>query len=62
MQDGVVRHFDFLSAEETTALFAVPPTPFTRASDPALLSVALGATLYSPGNRAALENENEVTG
>jgi citrate lyase beta subunit len=49
-----VRHFDFLTEQETAALFAVPPQGFSRRSPPAVLGLALGATLYSPGTRTTL--------
>jgi citrate lyase beta subunit len=49
-----VRHFGYLSASETGALFASPPEPFLRRSGRELLSVALGATLYMPATRPAL--------
>jgi citrate lyase beta subunit len=49
-----VRHFGYLSAAETAALFEVPPEEFDRASGIELLSVALGATLYMPADRPAL--------
>jgi len=49
-----VRHFGYLSAAETAALFEVPPEEFDRASGTELLSVALGATLYMPADRPAL--------
>jgi citrate lyase beta subunit len=49
-----LRHFGYLSASDTEALFEAPPEPFDRDSGPELLSVALGATLYMPANRPAL--------
>jgi citrate lyase beta subunit len=49
-----VRHFDYLSASDTEALFESPPEPFDRDSGHDLLSVALGATLYMPADRPAL--------
>jgi citrate lyase beta subunit len=52
-----VRHFDFLTAQETADLFVVPPEPFDRDSPAAVLSIALGATLYSPGTRPALADD-----
>jgi citrate lyase beta subunit len=52
-----VRHFNFLSASETSELFAVPPQEFERDSPAAFLSIALGATLYSPGTRSALADD-----
>jgi citrate lyase beta subunit len=52
-----VRHFDFLTPQQRTALFAVQPAEFTRDSDPAVLSISLGATLYSPGDRRSLAGD-----
>jgi citrate lyase beta subunit len=49
-----VRHFGYLTAAETAALFEVPPEEFDRDSGTELLSVALGATLYMPADRPAL--------
>jgi citrate lyase beta subunit len=49
-----VRHFGYLSAEQTAALFERPPGRFDRGSGTGLLSVALGATLYMPADRPAL--------
>lgn len=49
-----MRHFGYLSASETDALFEAPPEPFHRDSGQDLLSVALGATLYMPATRPAL--------
>jgi citrate lyase beta subunit len=49
-----VRHFGYLSASDTDALFEAPPEQFHRESGSELLSVALGATLYMPANRPAL--------
>jgi citrate lyase beta subunit len=49
-----VRHFGYLSAEQTEALFERPPGRFDRGSGIELLSVALGATLYMPADRPAL--------
>jgi citrate lyase beta subunit len=49
-----VRHFGYLSASDTDALFEAPPERFDRESCPELLSVALGATLYMPASRPAL--------
>jgi citrate lyase beta subunit len=49
-----VRHFDFLSDTERAALFSRMPGRFGPADDPALLAVALGATLYSPATRPDL--------
>ncbi|WP_233159458.1 HpcH/HpaI aldolase/citrate lyase family protein [Pseudonocardia sp. MH-G8] len=49
-----VRHFGYLSASDTDALFEAPPEPFSRGSGTGLLSVALGATLYMPASRPAL--------
>jgi citrate lyase beta subunit len=52
-----MRHFDFLSAEDRTRLFFREPEMFSSADDPALLAVALGATLYSPANRSGLAGD-----
>jgi len=49
-----VRHFGYLTAAETAALFEAPPEEFDRASGTELLSVALGATLYMPADRPSL--------
>jgi citrate lyase beta subunit len=49
-----VRHFGYLSASDTDALFEAPPEQFDRGSGADLLSVALGATLYMPASRPAL--------
>jgi len=49
-----VRHFDFLSAADRQRLFFRAPEHFTATADPALLAVALGATLYSPASRPQL--------
>ena len=49
-----MRHFGHLSPAQTDALFERPPEPFDRDSGAELLSVALGATLYMPGDRPAL--------
>ena len=46
-----MRHFGYLSAEQTAALFERPPGRFDRGSGIGLLSVALGATLYMPADR-----------
>jgi citrate lyase beta subunit len=52
-----LRHFDFLNEQESSSLFAVPPQAFTRDSPAATIGVALGATLYSPGNRLTLADD-----
>lgn len=49
-----MRHFGFLSATDTAALFERPPEEFDRDSGHELLAVALGATLYMPADRPAL--------
>jgi citrate lyase beta subunit len=53
-EGSTVRHFGYLSASDTDALFEAPPEQFDRTSGPELLSVALGATLYMPASRPAL--------
>ncbi len=52
-----MRHFAFLTPEQSAAMFAVPPSPFDRTSPPEILSIALGATLYSPGTRLQLADD-----
>jgi len=52
-----MRHFSFLSDEQTARLFHSPPRTLTLESDVALLAIALGATLYSPGNRPELAQD-----
>ena len=49
-----MRHFGYLSAAQSAALFERPPERFDRGSGTELLSVALGATLYMPADRPAL--------
>ena len=49
-----MRHFDFLDASVRSQLFEVAPGSFERDSDPTLLAVALGATLYTPATAANL--------
>jgi len=50
-----VRHFAYLTDDERERLFAVPPGAVTPASPRTTLALALGATLYSPGTRPALD-------
>jgi citrate lyase beta subunit len=50
-----VRHFAYLTDDERDRLFAVPPGTVTPASPRSDLALALGATLYSPGTRPALD-------
>lgn len=52
-----MRHFDFLSAPDRHRLFFRAPEYFTASDDPALLAVALGATLYSPASRPSLAGD-----
>ncbi|RKS72622.1 citrate lyase beta subunit [Motilibacter peucedani] len=49
-----MRHFAFLDEQQREQLFHVQPAEFDRSSDPALLAVALGATLYAPADRPHL--------
>jgi len=52
-----MRHFDFLSAADRARLFLREPADFSSADEPALLAVALGATLYSPASRPTLAED-----
>jgi citrate lyase beta subunit len=49
-----VRHFDHLPDAERERLFHRLPAPFDAGSAPGVLAVALGATLYVPGDRPDL--------
>ncbi|MBG0739820.1 HpcH/HpaI aldolase/citrate lyase family protein [Paeniglutamicibacter antarcticus] len=49
-----MRHFDFLTEQQACRLFHARPQALTLESDPELLAVALGATLYSPADRPQL--------
>jgi citrate lyase beta subunit len=49
-----MRHFDFLDDADRQRLFLREPERFSDSADIALLSSALGATLYSPATRPAL--------
>jgi citrate lyase beta subunit len=50
----MMRHFDHIPPDRRERLFHRCPQPFDRADDPAVLAVALGATLYSPATRRDL--------
>jgi citrate lyase beta subunit len=52
-----MRHFDFLDAADRQRLFLRAPETFSASADLELLSVALGATLYSPASRPALARD-----
>jgi citrate lyase beta subunit len=49
-----MRHFARLAPARHRRLFHAEPQAFTRDDDPAVLAVALGATLYTPAIRATL--------
>jgi citrate lyase beta subunit len=50
-----VRHFDHLDPSQREGLFSVEPESFDRSADRDLLAVALGATLYTPATRPAID-------
>lgn len=52
-----MRHFSFLAEEQLARLFHRRPAELSLDTDPALLAVALGATLYSPGTRPGLADD-----
>lgn len=52
-----MRHFSFLAENQLEHLFFRRPATLDLDSDPALLAVALGATLYSPGTRSDLASD-----
>lgn len=54
-----MRHFDQIDAARRKHLFYRHPRPFDRHDDPAVLAVALGATLYSPATRPVLADDIE---
>jgi citrate lyase beta subunit len=56
-ETGVMLHFAHLAEQELTRLFHRRPEPFNRETDPELLAVALGATLYSPATRPSLAKD-----
>ena len=47
-------HYSFLTASSLARLFHRPPQEIQRDSDRETLAIGLGATLYTPGSRAAL--------
>ncbi|TDD82413.1 ATP/GTP-binding protein [Actinomadura darangshiensis] len=54
-----MRHFDHIDAARRKHLFYRHPRPFERHDDPAVLGVALGATLYCPATRPELGTDIE---
>lgn len=54
---AAMRHFDHIDAARRKHLFHRHPRPFDRHDDPAVLAVALGATLYSPATRPVLADD-----
>jgi citrate lyase beta subunit len=54
-----MRHFDHIDAARRKHLFYRHPRPFGRHDDPAVLGVALGATLYCPATRPGLDADIE---
>ncbi|MBM7808547.1 citrate lyase beta subunit [Geodermatophilus bullaregiensis] len=54
-----MRHFAYLTDDERGRLFAVPPEEVGPATQRGVLALALGATLYSPGTRPALDADAE---
>jgi citrate lyase beta subunit len=54
---SAMRHFDFLGDEDRQRLFLREPEHFADSADIELLSVALGATLYTPATRPTLAGD-----
>ncbi|WP_104175664.1 HpcH/HpaI aldolase/citrate lyase family protein [Arthrobacter sp. Y81] len=52
-----MRHFSFLSDEHASRLFHIAPQELSLGSAPAVLAVALGATLYTPADRPNLAQD-----
>lgn len=60
-----MRHFNYLSEESKADIFFKPPEPFDKETPRAILSYALGATLYMPGTRESIAEDiiyNKNTG
>lgn len=57
-QERTLRHFSFLTSEEEAHVFAALPSPVDANSTHSERALALGATLYSPGTRPALEEDS----
>jgi citrate lyase beta subunit len=49
-----MRHFSFIKDDKASGLFHKTPASMTLDSDPRLLAVALGGTLYCPGSRPSI--------
>lgn len=52
-----MRHFSFIDEEESSTLFHRLPQSLDITSPPDLLAVALGGSLYCPGNRPAIAQD-----
>ncbi|MCU1434530.1 MAG: ATP/GTP-binding protein [Pseudarthrobacter sp.] len=52
-----MRHFSFLTDEHASRLFHIAPQELSLDSAPAVLAVALGATLYTPADRPNLAQD-----
>ena len=52
-----MRHFAFLDAAASDALFHQPPAEIARDGDRRMVATALGATLYAPGTRPQLAQD-----
>lgn len=52
-----MRHFHYFTAAQTSRLFHQEPEQLSPDSEPALLAVALGGTLYTPANRPDLPKD-----
>ncbi len=50
-----MRHFSYLADDDRERLFAVPPGDVGPATPRGMLALSLGATLYCPGTRPALD-------
>ncbi|MEK3725319.1 HpcH/HpaI aldolase/citrate lyase family protein [Paenibacillus sp. FSL H8-0034] len=52
-----MRYFNYLSEEEEQLLFYEPPVSFDNTSDKELLSIAVGAALYTPATRLTIADD-----
>ena len=52
-----MKHFAYLGEADRARLFAVAPEPVTAYSPREIIALALGGTLYAPGDRPALAQD-----
>ncbi|OMF29651.1 MULTISPECIES: HpcH/HpaI aldolase/citrate lyase family protein [unclassified Paenibacillus] len=52
-----MRYFDYLTQEQETSLFHVPPVSFDHTTSKDLLAYAVGAALYMPATRSSVAED-----